>query len=83
MISSITASDRASFNGASMTATWSSNSTATLWCEPPAISHTPSDTSSASTRMGGTIAFRAASGTFSAASATFTSTLSMVDSWNV
>ena len=76
--SSITASDRASLSGASMTATKSPNSTATLLCDPPPTSHTPSATTSDATRMGGTVAVCTTSGTVSAASATFTCTSSIV-----
>ena len=50
--SSITASDRSSFSGASITATWSRNSTATLLWEPPPINHKPSPSSCDCTRTG-------------------------------
>ena len=62
-VSAITASERGSSSGASTTATKSRNSTATLWCDPPAMRQTPWPSCVDSTLTAGAVAARTLSGT--------------------
>ena len=69
-ISAMTASDRASFSGASTTAMKSPSSMATLWWLPPEMRQTPEAIWVERTTTGGTVASCTLSGTATGSAAT-------------